>query len=168
MQSKKSQVEDWLPYLFLVIFVVIASILIFFGGNGRAIAAKEKSDEFILNMDSSQLLQNFLRTPAIENSLENAADQLNYYFLDDGQNSLNAFSAIAKPFFDKSQLESDYSSWSMTVKYPGKKDIFIESEKSRQSQIQRKEISKILVPTPIPENNMEIILFWVQTKFVAE
>lgn len=170
MQNKKSQLEDLLPLLLLIVLGIF-SILIFISCTAvREDRMKEEVEFQSLSKDSTQLLINFLKSPFALNDYENSniADAINHYFLTKDKILSEQINTKANEFFSKSDLETDYSSWSLDIKYPKKKMITIEPEKSRKKMIQRKVISEVIIPTYGFDKFVEIRLFFVQTKFTAK
>ena len=168
MSNKKSQMQDFIP---LVLLIIIGFFVILFFSQCTKIktttAAKNAELEFI-SKDSEKLLINFLNTQiSLETQDNSIAEAINLYFTTQDENLLEHINTRANEFFSKSELENDYSSWSLEIQYPGKKTIIIEPEKSRKNMIQRKLVSKTMIPTNSPES-AEIRLFFVQTKFVAK
>lgn len=168
--SKKSQIEDWLPLLTMIIFLVLLLLFISLSNINKNKKINERIELSILSKDSNQLLLNYLKSQSFVRNQqnENIADELNYYFMTGDENLLGQINTITNDIFSRSHLETDYSSWSLEIKHPDKKELIIESEKSRESHILRKEVSKILIPTYYNDKSIEIKLFFVQTKFVAK
>lgn len=170
MSNKKSQLEDLLPLLLLIVLGIFSVII--FSCTNQVNENKLRAEvEFqSLSKDSTQLLINFLKSPFALNDYENSniAEAINIYLLTKDKNLLKQINVTADEFFSKGDLETDYSSWSLDIKYPEKNRITIEPEKSRKKMIQRKVISEVIIPTSGFDKFIEIRLFFVQTKFTAK
>ena len=170
MSNKKSQVEDWLPLLFIIVALVIVILFISLSNVNRNKSLKEGIELQILEKDSNQLLLDYLDVPiAFENfGNANVADAINNYFVTEDKGILNNINLATKDFFSKTHLESDYSSWSILITKQRGREIIIESDKSSKQHIIRREVSKVFMPTLGNKDFVEVRLFYVQTKFVAE
>lgn len=168
--SKKSQFEDLLPLLVTIIFLGVFYLLFLFTNLNGTIEARGKLKLNVIGEDSSQLLLNFLTSPFPLGNLPGSsmADAITTYILTEDENLLKQIDAKANEYFSKSILETDSSSWSMTIKSPEKGDIIVESEKSLNNYITRHMVSKIMMPSPNPDKPVEVELFFVVTKWVAE
>jgi len=168
--SRKSQGEDLLLFFLAIIIIVSIALYFSFKGISQTSSIKERLDYTILVQDSSQSLVSYLRNPFTYKNLINInmADALSFYFITNDEDLLKQVKIITTDFFSKSDLETDYSSWSMEIEYPGKKTLIIESEKSRTQYILRKEFSTINLPTNYYDKFIEIKLFFVQTRYVVE
>ncbi|MBI2102137.1 hypothetical protein HYT53_06010 [Candidatus Woesearchaeota archaeon] len=166
MQNKKSQIEDLLS--FLAAIVIIVFVVFFFPSRSIAgtKAVQEKINLQMISKDSEQLLISYLRTP-LNNDVD-VAEAVNTYFVSNDENLLNQIKTLAHEFFSKSYLETDSSSWSLEIRYPGKSSLIIEPEKARTNYILRKEISVVTIPTQFFDKQIELKMFLVQTKYVPK
>ena len=179
MLNKKSQVEDWLPLLLLTVIAVFAIFFyISYSNFGRNLAVKEKADSDVTIKESNQILLNYLKSPIIIDKISDAniADAISYYSITGDAGLLNKIKTATDGFFSKSRIETDYSSWSLEIKYRGK-ELIIESEKSKilsisnvQSEtqlVQKKELTQTIIPTHYNDQFIEIRLFILTTKPVS-
>lgn len=169
MLNKKSQVEDWLSFIFAVLIIVF--VVFFFPSKSiaRTKIIKEKIDFATLTQYSDELLTSYFRHPFTYKNLQgtNIVDAINNYFVTNDDDLLKQIKDVTNEFFSRSDLATDYLSWSLEIYYPEKPLIILESEESRTQYIIRKEISKIIIPTYYNNKFMEIKLFFVQTRYVA-
>ena len=161
MLNKKSQVEDLLAFLFIVIVMVFG--VIFFPSKSIAETrlVHEKINTQTTSQDSKELLINYVRSPLTSKDFQNMnmEDAINIYFITNDGNLLKQISEVAKEFFSKSGLDTESSSWSLEIEYLDKKPITIESEKSTMQYNTRREISGIIIPTYYGDKFMKIRLF---------
>ncbi|MBI2557957.1 hypothetical protein HYW20_01435 [Candidatus Woesearchaeota archaeon] len=162
MQNKKSQVEDWLPLLGIIIFMVI--LLVFYPSHSIAgtKAANNKIDFDVMSKDSDQLLLNYLK---IKLDDKNIADAIVTYQLTKDSALLNQMKSNADNFFSKSDLNTESSTWSLEMKPFDENMIIVEPERARTDYILRKELSRTLIPAYYFNKPIEIKLFLVQTKY---
>ena len=167
---RKAQVEDWLPLLLIIFILIFIFVFISIRDINRYNDVKEKVEFQILSKDSTQLLINYLdiKSALSETKTGNIADDIIKFFATGDKSIIDKIKPKTDEYFSKSYLETDFSSWSMEINHPGKKEIIIESEESRTRHILRTEISKILIPVPSSNNLVEIKLFFVTTKFTAK
>jgi len=163
MLNKKSQVEDWLPLLFIIIVLVFVFLFISIGNFNERRSSEERVSSEIAVKDSGQLLLNYLKSPLILDGSpsSNIADKLNQYFLTGDEDLLNQIITSKNEFFLDRDFESYFSSWALEIKHPDKRILIIESERSKIRQIKREQISRIILPTPNNDKFIEIKLFKV-------
>lgn len=147
MLNKKSQIEDLLQFLFVVIVIVLIVLFFSLRNLNKTKAIKENIALQTNEQDSKQLLMNYLRSPSTFNNLRNIniAELINLYFITNDKNLLEQINAISIDYFSKSHLETEVVSWSLEMEYSDKK-IIIESERSRTRFILRKKISDMIIP----------------------
>ena len=167
MRNKKAQLEDLLPLLVTIIFLFGFWVLFILTNANKTIAEREDIGLVAIETDANQLLINFLRTPfPLENIQDsNMADAINKYFLTEDEDLFNQIDAKAKEFFSASNLETDYSFWSLKIKYPGKDDKIIESD-SAGGHFGWEEIS-IILPINMFNEPIEINLFIYYISFIV-
>lgn len=158
MQNKKSQVEDLLEFMFIVIVLVIFVLLFSFKGISYARTTSEQVKITTMAQESDDLLIQYFRAPVDSTSETNMADLLDKYFITNDEALLNRIHSITNDFFSKSLLDTDSTSWSLEINYPEKKPLLIESEKSKVKFILRKEISKMIIPS-FQSSRVEVKLF---------
>ena len=167
MQNKKSQVEDMLAYL-LVVLVLFSGFLYYFVSNlNKEEKLQQQVKKSILNRDSSDLVLNYLRSPLDSIDGVNIADSLNNYFVNYDSSVLEQIKIKANKFFSKSDLETEYSTWSLVVTY-NFKELVIESDKPKEGFIERREISKVDIPTGYTDKVIEVTLFTKQKNTLNE
>ncbi len=169
MQNKKSQVEDLLPLLLVMILMVFFLSCTAYSSKTEENKLKVATEFQSLSKDSTQLLINFLRSNVYLSSIEdgNMAELLNIYFLTEDKSLFGQIENRAKEYFSASDLETDISFWSLEIKYPGKKTIKIESDKAK-GYVSKKMISSITIPTNDANKHIEINLFIFYTAFIAK
>ena len=146
MRNKKSQTEDLLQFVFVVL-VLVAIVLIFsFKDINRKKITKEQIDFQTISQDSSELLVKYLRLRFNEIDNKNLADAISIYFLTNDENMLKHIHALTNDFFSKSTLEADTSSWAIEIMQSGKNTIIIESQKMKL-YISKKEITSARIPS---------------------
>lgn len=169
MPDKKSQVEDLLSLLLLIIFIVFLALFLSFKGVGTAQSIKENADTKILGLNSDQLLINYLSLQFdSEDSQNNVADALNKYFTTNSENLLKQIKAKTNEFFSRSVLQTDSSSWSLEILHSEKNPIIIESRDSETKHQSRRQVSEIIIPSHNTIKPIKIKLFYVQTKYTEE
>ena len=172
MLNKKSQLEDLLPLLLLMVLLTFLLLFISCANTTKQSKLKEQIELQSLNKDSAQLMINFLRSPVVmENGQErNMADSISLYFLTEDKVSLNLLTGEAKKFFSTSVIETDSYFWSLEIKHPdGKTAGRIISDKGiGKSYMAKKKISTIKIPTSDPEKNAEINIFIFYIKAMAK
>jgi|SRR3989338_2790729 len=166
MQNKKSQIEDWLSFLVTLFFIIFVVFFLPQQSIAGTRAAREEINLQVISKDSGQILLNYLST-TLDNNV-NVAEAIGAYFLTNDENLLNGIKNAAHKSFSKSYLETDSSSWSLEISYPGKKPLIIEPEKARTDYIIRKEVSAEAIPTGLPDKQIMLKLFLVQTKYVPK
>ena len=168
MQNKKAQVEDLLPFLLVMVLMVFFLSCTAYSSKTEENKLKAAIEFQSLSTDSTQLLINFLRSPAnlINGKNGNMAEALNIYFLTEDKPLLGQIENRAKEYFSASDLETDVSFWSLEIKYPGKKTIKIESDKAK-GYVAKKAISAITVPTHDAKKPTELNLFIFYTTFIT-
>ena len=164
MRNKKSQLEDLLPLLLLMVLLTFLLLFISCANTTKQSKLKEQIELQSLNKDSAQLMINFLRSPVVmENGQEiNMADAISIYFLTEDKVSLNLLTDGAKKFFSTSVIETDSHFWSLEIKHPDGKiavTIISDKDKGKPYILAKKKISTIKIPTSDPEKNAEINLF---------
>ena len=163
MQNRKSQVEDWLPLLGIIIFLVVIALFYPLHSIAGTKAMNEKINFDVMSKDSAQLLLNYLKIKLGEN--ENVADGIVLYSSTKDSNLLNQIKLKAEDFFSKSDLNTESSSWSLEIKQYNTNPIIVEPEIARTDYILRKEFSKVTIPTYSSNKPIEIKLYLVQTKY---
>ena len=166
--SRKSQVEDWLPLMAIIIFLVFIFLILSLLNLNRTTTINEilKMDTII--RDSGQYLINYPNSQiSLNNKNITVAEAISYYAATNDENSLILLKFWADEIFSHSSLETDSSSWSLEIVTPATKQVITESEKARTRYIARNEISSAILPMPDKEN-AEVRLFFVQTKFVEK
>ena len=161
MRNKKSQTEDLLQFVFIVIVMLFIVTIFSFKGISKKILTKEAIDFETLVQDSSGLLANYFRIPFSGIKDANIADAINIYFLTNDENILKQIYGLTNEFFSRSVIETESSSWSLEIVYPGRKSITIESQKSKSEYPIRIEISNIVIPA---YNNQPIKVRLFQTQ----
>lgn len=164
MLNKKSQVEDYLPLLgiIVVLFMVVAYISYFNIKTGND--SRERVASQVIVKDSGQLLINYLGSHfgKYEN---NIAEGIGIYYIDNNQEILSQLKIATENFFSSSSLETDYSTWSLEISH-NDNPLIIESQSAKTQQILRKEIARTVVPMH-SGSLIEVKLFIVTTKFVT-
>lgn len=162
MPNKKSQVEDWLP---LILIIVVLTFLLFYISFSE-FESEKTAQELVLKKiqirDTHDILSNYLKSPL---SLEkipdaNIADGIGYYSVKDDAELLNKIQIATDDFFSKSSLGTDYSSYSLEITYAGK-ELVLESKKSRKQLSTKEELSKISIPTPYKDDLINLRLFLI-------
>lgn len=166
MLNKRSQLEDLLPLLLLIVILVFLLMFGFITEQTRAKRTAADVNFQSLSKDSTQLLINFLKSPLNDNS--NIADAINNYFLTEDEILKEQISKQALEFFSVNYLETDYSTWSLEIKNPEKEELIIGTERSKRDIISRKVISKIMIPTYDPNELIGLRLFFIQKKFISK
>ena len=146
MRNKKSQAEDLLQFVFVVLVLVVIVLIFSFKDMNRKKLTKEQLDFQTLSQDASELLAKYLRLQFNEVDDTNLADAIGLYFSTKDDNLLKKIYALTNEFFSRSVLETDLSSWSIEINYPGKSPVVIESQKSMSEYPIRVEISNIEIP----------------------
>ena len=169
MLNKKSQVEDWLPLILIIIVLLFVLLYISYAQFGSERTAQEIIGKKIVVKDSQDILLNYLKSPI---NLEkfpdaNIADALSYYSIREDVDLLLRLQAATNSYFSKSSLETDYSSYSLEISYAGK-ELVIESEKSRTNMVAREFLSATAIPTPYKDDLIQLKLFLVTTRFVSK
>jgi|SRR3989344_2736772 len=157
MRNKKSQVEDLLEFMFIMVVVVIVVLLFSLRGVSYAKTTNEQVKIATLAEDSDKLFITYFRIP-IDNKNEIIADLLNKYFITSDENTLKQLNSFTDNFFSKTILETDTTSWSLEIKPSGKNSLLIQSEKSKTRFFLRKEISKMILPS-FQSSTVEVKLF---------
>ncbi len=167
MRNKKSQVEDLLPLLLVMVLMVFFLSCTAYSSKTEEDKLKAAIEFQSLSKDSTQLLINFLRNPIELRNGETGdiSEAINIYFLTNDEVLLNQIKNRAKEYFSASDLETDVTFWSLEITYPGKKTIKIESGKAK-GYVSKKAISAITMPTNDVNKNMEINLFIFYTTFI--
>ena len=166
MQNKKSQIEDWLSFLVILFLIIFVVFFLPQQSTAGTRAAREEINLQVISSDSGQVLLNYLRTN-LDNNV-NVAEAIGIYFDTNDENLLKKIKDTAHEPFSKSYLETDSSSWSLEINYPGKKQLVIEPEKARTDYIIRKEVSVENIPAGFPGRQIELKLFLVQIKYVPK
>lgn len=169
MPNKKAQVEDWLPLLLIIVVLLFFVSCTAIGNfNRHRIVDQAVTSQFIIK-DSSQQLLNYLKSPIKLDNMNdaNVADALNYYYLKKNDALLKQIKVATDDFFSKSSIETDYSSYSIEIKYPDD-EILVESERSRMQQVLRKELVATIIPISNTDKIIQIKLFIVTTKFATK
>ena len=161
MRDKKSQVEDWVPLMFIIVFLVVLFFFVAFTNKSSSATLAEFSGNQIIAKDASQIVLDYLRYSP-EN--KNAASILSEYFLTKDPQKLHDLKRLTNEFFSKSSLETDYSTWSLEFHY-GEETIIIETDRANE-QVLRKEISRTYIPS-YGKDAIELRLFIVTTRFVS-
>ena len=169
MLNKKSQVEDWLPLLLIIVVLFFFVSCVAIGNFNRHRTTDEAITSQFIVKDSSQQLLNYLKSPVKLDNMnnDNVADALNYYYLNKNDALLKQIKSATDDFFSKSSIETDYSSYSLEIKYPDN-EIFVESERSRTQQVLRKELATTVIPISHTDKFIHVKLFMATTKFVAK
>jgi len=163
MRNRKSQLEDLLPLLLLMVILVF--MFIFASCTSQIKVSKLKwYEEFqSLSIDSDKLLNSFLKKPFALDKYEDGdiADAISHYFSteDDSlrKEIREKIKIQAKEFFSTTELESDTSFWSLEIIYP-ENTLGIESDNVR-TYISRNIISFVTLPSHNPDKLIEIKLF---------
>ncbi len=168
MQNKKSQVEDLLPLLLVMVLMVFFLSCTAYSSKTEENKLKASIEFQSLSRDSTQLLINFLRSPIELRNGETGdiSEAINIYFLTKDEALFGQIENRAKEYFSASDLETDVSFWSLEIKYADKKTIKIESDKAK-GYVSKKTISVITIPTNDVNKPMEIKLFIFYTKFIT-
>lgn len=169
MPNKKAVIEDWLPLLLIIVVLLFFVSCTAIGNfNRHRIIDQAVTSQFIIK-DSSQQLLNYLKSPIKLDNMNdaNVADALNYYYLKKNDALLKQIKVATDDFFSKSSIETDYSSYSIEIKYPDD-EILIESERSRMQQVLRKELVATIIPISNTDKIIQIKLFIVTTKFATK
>lgn len=165
MRNKKSQVEDYLPLLaIIVVLLVVMSLISYFNIKEQKDSRARVSSQIIVK-DSGQLLANYLSSPFGNSPETNVAEGISIYYLEKNPEVLNQLNTITDNFFSGSSFETDYSTWSLELNH-NEDELIIESQRAKTSQILRKEIATTFVPM----HNGDLIearLFIVTTRFVS-
>ena len=164
MSNKKSQVEDYLPFLgmIVILFMVLAYISYFNIEAGKD--SKERIASEIVVKDSGQLLINYLGSPLGKHD-SNIAEGMGLYYIDKNPEILSQLNTATENFFSSSSIETDYSTWSLEITQDND-DLVIESQRAKTQHILRKEIARTIIPTH-GGSLIEVKLFIVTTRFVS-
>ena len=173
MLNTKSQLEDFLPLLLLIFGLVFLFFFISCTIDIGKIKSKESIGLHSLSKDSTNLLLNFVRShfPLENNENSNIAEAINVYFItedeDESEDLLESLEEKANDFFSNSDLETDYTSFVLEIKYPGKKAvIFGPGEKNYVLTTYTKTlISEMRIPAHDPDKFIELRSFLVRTKW---
>lgn len=163
MSNKKSQVEDWLPLLGIIVVLLLVLAYISYFNIKTGNDSREKINSQIIVKDSGQLLINYLNSP-FEESETNIAEGTSIYYFDKNPEILSQLNIATENFFSSSSLETDYSTWSLEINY-NDDILIIESQRAKTQHILRKEIARTIIPTH-HGSLIEIKLFIVTTRFV--
>ena len=167
MLSKKSQVEDMLPLMFIITAIVIFVLIFSLINISKKNSSNEYAGVLVMEKDANQLLHNYLSsTDTADSGNQNMADAINTYFMNEDQKTLLHLNQITNDFLSNSEIETDYATWSLEIKFNGK-EITLDSERAKKSQVLRREIARTIIPPYSNSGPIEIRLFEVTTKFVG-
>lgn len=169
MSNKKSQVEDLLSFVFIVIVMVFVALIFSFKDLNKTNSIKESMDSQITAQESGELLINYLNLPmSYKNSQNtNMADALSMYVITSDSDLFRQINDGSNKFFSGSAMESGDYSWSLVIEYPDKKPITINSERSSEIYTSRKELSSIPMPAHYSGKFMSIRLFETRQEVLA-
>ena len=169
MSNKKSQVEDWLPLILIIVVLLFVLLYISFSEFGSEKTAQELIAKKIQIRDAHDILSNYLKSPlGLEKiSDANIADGIGYYSIREDAELLSKLQIATDEFFSKSSLSTDYSSYSLEITYAGK-ELVLESEESRTQMVTREELSRTAIPTAYNGDLIIIKLFIVTTRFASK
>ena len=163
MSNKKSQVEDYLPLLgmIVILFMVMAYISYFNIKTGKDLRERVASE--VIVKDSGQLLINYLSSP-LDKYDANIAEGISIYHIDKNPDILSQLNIATENFFSRSSFETDYSTWSLEISHNDNL-LIMESQRAKTQHILRKEIARTVIPVQ-GGSLIEVKLFIVTTKFV--
>ena len=163
MSNKKSQVEDWLPLLGIIVVLLLVLAYISYFNIKTGNDSRERIASQIIVKDSGQLLLNYLGSPFDEYET-NIAGGMGIYYIYNNPEILSQLNIVAENFFSSSSLETDYSTWSLEINH-NDDNIIIESQRAKTQHILRKEIARTIIPAHYG-GLIEVKLFIVTTRFV--
>lgn len=168
MLNKKSQVEDWLSLVFIIAAIVIVVFVLSLINISKKNSSNEYASVLVMEKDANQLLHNYLSSSpgAVDSNNRNTADVINTYFTNEDPKYLSELNQITNDFLSNSEIETDYSTWSLEMKF-NDKEITLDSERARKSRVLRREIARTIIPSYLNSGPIEIRLFEVTTKFVG-
>lgn len=169
MLNKKSQVEDLLSYLFIVIVIVFTFLIFSFRDLNKTNSIKEGIDSQITGQESGELLINYLKIPlSYKNSQNmNMADAISLYSITNDPELFRQINNESNKFFSGSAMESGEYSWSLVIEYPDKKPITINSRRSSEIYTSRKELSSVSIPEYYGGKLININLFETRQEALA-
>ena len=114
--SRKGQIEDWLPSITLVVFLVFLYFFLILPNTANPLQGASALSS--LKIDSGMALADYLKSNAELEGFQNPnmADAIGYYFASSDENILAQIKAKTKQLFSGSLLESDSASWSIEIK----------------------------------------------------
>jgi len=162
MLNKKAVIEDWLPTILIIVILIFLSIFLLIPSNKEA-QKKEIAKFKLEEIDSHQLLINFLNSPIEINGQNlNTAEVVVLYFAIKDVDIINKVKTNANNVF--SSLDTEKSSWFL-IFTQNFQDIKLESQRYIDEPTLRsrfgtkKETSEATIPTDIQEENIQVRLF---------
>jgi len=168
--SRKGQIEDWLPSITLVVFLVFLFFFLILPNTANPLQGASAFSS--LKIDSGMALADYLKSNAELEGFQNPnmADAIGYYFASSDENILAQIKAKTKQLFSGSLLESDSASWSIEIKNAkSSREIAIDSEKIEAMRKNpgkayiksRDEVADSVIPGSSSNASIEIRLFAV-------
>ncbi|MBL7055555.1 hypothetical protein ISS07_01440 [Candidatus Woesearchaeota archaeon] len=160
--SKKAAVEDWLPTILIIVFLVFFSIFMFYPSQLKAAEKRTISELSLANIESEQFLVDFLSFPSENKGNRDIADLIVLYFSNRDQATMEEVKKASGGFF--TGLETERSSWSLVINHKSgninlESPRFVENPVLRSKFGTKKELSKLDIPTHDPNEKVEVKLF---------
>ena len=169
MLNKRAIVGDLLQVATILIVLTFFYFFLISPASGSDVKSKERFEFESIDIDSEQILVDYLRSPFPELQNSNIADAILIYFTDQDETLLEDITLETNEFLSKSDLERSKSSWTLEIDHPIKDDIVIESLQVKSTPQARvfydlkKEVARTILPVSKQEP-IEIKLFFVITR----
>ncbi|MBS3130995.1 hypothetical protein J4212_01045 [Candidatus Woesearchaeota archaeon] len=164
MRGSKAQIEDWLPLLFIIVFLVLLMLLFSLLGSSRQRAMQKgfEADKAAIGADT--LLTNYALYPLSSQKGEmSIGAAIGLYDIWHNNDQLRKIESSTAEFFSKSQLENDNMAWMIAISYPGRNDIYIYSEKAANRLAGRSLLSSIKIPASDEKDTITISLLSIRS-----
>lgn len=154
--SKKSQIEDWLPMVLAIVFILFLSITLLFS------TKKAESGEIFefqsAIIDSQEILLDYVKIPFdMQGTQISITDAISLYFSNQDDDILKKIKLETQSYFSM-RLSSELQQWSLEIASENNR-IIINSKNPVKPDFDKKEAAKITIPSP-NFNLIELKLFY--------